>query len=234
MKHHLRPRPSRPILAFETPPPHRGLIFMLSPYNPKPRGAQESIFGAYDRIALEDQNARTQLLRSNWGPLIVAVQHHYQDRTLKHCWLICTKGERGSARQFDKAQEVIEHFADKRAKCHKIEIENLNDISEVASVVRKIYEKAPLETGLKPEEIIADFTGGTAAMSGGLVVAALLENHKVEYFSQDPNKPIFKVDGNAFTPLEIAEANVLISVVMPSELFPRNTQTSERIDHERT
>jgi hypothetical protein len=220
MKYHLRPRPLEQTLAFETPAPHRGLIFLLSPYKPNTRGSQGSIFGVYDRIEIKDQNARAELLKSNWGPLVVAVQHHAQDRTLEHCWLICTKGEQGSARQFEKAEEVIKHFAGKKVECHKREIENLSDISEVAEVVRKIYEQAPLGEDLIADQIIADFTGGTAAMSGGLIIATLLEDRKVEYFSQDPNKPIFKKDGSVFTAKEIAEANVLITVVMSPKLLP--------------
>ena len=66
MRHHLRPPILEKTLEFETPVPHSGLLFLLSPYNPKPRGSQGSIFGAYDRIEIEDRNARAELLKSNW------------------------------------------------------------------------------------------------------------------------------------------------------------------------
>jgi hypothetical protein len=210
MKRHLRPSStqSKKIL-FETPAPHDGLIFLLSPYKPR-----ESIFGAVDRIYLDDEKAREHLLKSNWGPLVVAVQHHAQSSSLKHCWLICTKGATGSALQFDKAKELIKHFVSKKVKCHIREIASMNDVGNVAQVVEEIYEKAPLGENLQPDQIIADFTGGTAAMSGGLIIATLLKDRHVQYFSQDPDKPIFKKDGRAFTPQEIAETNALITVVI--------------------
>ncbi len=219
MRRHLKPAliQSKTIL-FETPLPHEGLIFLLSPYKPR-----ESIFGAFDRIYLDDAKAREHLLKSNWGPLVVAAQHHAQSSTLKHCWLICTEGRTGSALQFEKAKELIKHFAGKKVKCHKREIASMNDIGEVAKVVDEIYDKAPLGENLLPEQIIADFTGGTAAMSGGLIIATLLKDRHVQYFSQDPDKPIFKENSEALTPKEIADTNALITVLISTSLQPAKT-----------
>jgi hypothetical protein len=216
MKRHLKPDSIQAKkIMFETPLPHDGLIFLLSPYKPR-----ESIFGAFERIYLDDMKAREHLLKSNWGPLVVAVQHHAQFATLKHCWLICTEGKTGSALQFEKAQELIKHFVGRKVKCHKREIASMNDVGKVAEVVDTIYEKAPLGENLLPEQIIADFTGGTAAMSGGLIIATLLKDRHVQYFSQDPDKPIFKENGQAFTPQEIADTNALITVVISTSLQP--------------
>jgi hypothetical protein len=211
MKWHLKPNLTQAkTVLFETPSPHDGLIFLLGPYKHR----DQSRYGAFDRIYLDDPDAREQLLKSNWGPLVIAVQHHAQNSTLKHCWLICTRGEAGSAVQFEAAEKVIKHFAGKSVRCHKREIASMNDVGEVARVIDDIYESAPFGQDLMPEQIIADFTGGTAAMSGGVVIATLLKDRHVQYFSQDPDKPMFKADGKAFTPHEIADTNALITVVI--------------------
>ncbi|OLE54355.1 MAG: hypothetical protein AUG51_08785 [Acidobacteria bacterium 13_1_20CM_3_53_8] len=228
MKRHLKPNSIQTkTILFETPSPHNGLIFLLGPYKHR----DQSRYGAFNTIYLDDADTREQLLKSNWGPLVVAVQHHAQSSTLKHCWLICTQGQAGSALQFEKAEEVIKHFAGKKVKCHKREVASMNDVGEVAKVVNKIYESAPLGENLMPEQIIADFTGGTAAMSGGLIIATLLKDRHVQYFSQDPDKPIFKEDGQAFTPQEIAETNALITVVISTSLQPAEIADADNEDN---
>jgi CRISPR-associated protein (Cas_Cas02710) len=210
MRRHLEPVVTTvPSLRFETPAPHQGLILLLSIYQKR-----ECKFDTFDKISVADPDVRKELLKSNWGPLVVAVQHHAQKETLKYCWLLCTGGEKGSALQFDVAAKIIKHFAGEQVICHKQEISNLNDVDEVAKTVGTIYEKARLGEDLLPEHILADFTGGTAAMSGGLLIAALSNNRQVEYFSQDPQKPIFKTNQEPFTPAEIAAANVLITITL--------------------
>lgn len=226
MKRHLKPDVvlEKQVL-FETPFPHNGLILLLSPYK-----HFDSRYGAFDRIYLDDADSREQLLRSNWGPLVAAAQHHSQNSTLEHCWLVCTRGERGSAKQYEAAEKVVQHFAGKRVKCHKREITDLNDVGEVARVVDDIYEKAPLGENLVPEQIIADFTGGTSAMSGGVVIATLLKDRHVQYFSQDPRMPIFKEDGKALTPQEIADTSALITVVITNLQRPEEIAGASSTD----
>lgn len=215
MKHYARRSlPVAEKIEFETPAPHRGLIFLLSTYKPR-----DSSFGAFDRIYVDDENlARPELLKSNWGTLVIACQHHAS--ILEHCWLICTEGKNGSAEQYEAAESVIKKFAGQNVHCHRVELSNLNDVGEVVGRIENIYQQAPLAQDLMPDQMIADFTGGTAAMSGGMILATVLENRKVEYVTQDPDKSPFREDGSAMTPEEIADANILITIITTPKLLP--------------
>jgi hypothetical protein len=215
MKNHLRRSlPMSEKIEFETPAPHRGLIFLLSTYKPG-----DSVFGAFDRIYLDDENhARYELLKSNWGALVIACQHHAS--ILECCWLICTEGDNGSAEQFEVAESIIKKFAGQNIRCQKVKLFNLNDVSEVVGLIEDIYHQAPLAQDLMPDQIIADFTGGTAAMSGGMILATVLEDRKIEYVTQNPYKLPFRKEGSAMTPKEIADANILITIVTTPKLLP--------------
>jgi hypothetical protein len=70
------------------------------------------------------------------------------------------------------------------------------------------------------DQIIADFTGGTSAMSGGMILATILEDRKVEYVTQDPDNPVINAKGYALTPAEIAQAKLLITIVTSPALLP--------------
>jgi hypothetical protein len=217
MKYYLRRnQPIHSALDFETPVPHKGLIFLLSTYKPG-----TSQFGEYDRIALANKtHARNELLKSNWGPLVIATQHHAQAATLEHCWLVCTAGDKGSAKQFKEAEQVVKAFAGQSVRCYKVGLENLNDLRRVVELVEAIYQQAPGGQDLTPDQIIADFTGGTSAMSGGVILATILEDRKVEYVTQDPDNPVINSKGRAMTPEEIAAANLLITIVTSPALLP--------------
>lgn len=69
-----------------------------------------------------------------------------------------------------------------------------NDVAEVFRAVRTIYQIAQHKCGLKKEEIIADYTGGTKSMTAGLVLAAIADGVDLQYM-----KP------NAYTPGGLAD-----------------------------
>jgi hypothetical protein len=86
---------------------------------------------------------------------------------LRVCWLIATAGEKGS---LPVAQEVRQRYQD---RCTLI-IRMLRDafsIEEAHQAIHDIYAQEAAEHSLAPEQIIADFTGGTKPMSAGMVLA---------------------------------------------------------------
>jgi hypothetical protein len=83
--------------------------------------------------------------------------------------------------------------------------------------ITEIYREAALKYNLEPGQIIADFTGGTAAMSGGMILATVEEERQIEYVRQD--KPLL-VDGRARTPEEIAQEQILITIRTTPTLVP--------------
>lgn len=158
--------------AFKTPEPHAGLILSLSPFNRNCR------FKSVDEIDVNATDAKNELTNSNWGPLVVASEHHGDK--LKHCWVVCS---RQVLNEYPKAEELIKRFAP-HVKCHKRNIVNINDVVEMVGLTDEIYKDAS-EKGLPAEFVIADFTSGTAMMSGGLIISAASKNRKLEYMKQD-------------------------------------------------
>lgn len=86
---------------------------------------------------------------------------------LRVCWLIATAGERGSV---TVARQVRERYRD---RCEVIihRLRDAFDVEEAYQVVHRIYTQEAAEHGLTPDQIIADFTGGTKPMSAGMVLA---------------------------------------------------------------
>jgi hypothetical protein len=163
---------------------HKGLIVMLSFYsvrrdkdgNPKGYANPEEIV---QEIEENDLDKNKIFAGCNWGQMAFAVAYHAP--VLKKCWVLTT--ENGSKNHFDQAAKLIKYLA-KNAECEQVEIKDENDIGETANKIKKIYleaEKANFPTG----EIIADFTGATAAMSGGMILATLADDRKIEYIKQD-------------------------------------------------
>jgi hypothetical protein len=195
------PEPSAAIL--EPPRAHGGLLLLVSVYRPR----ENSLFQRVEDIDFNDSAARLELFRSNWGPLAVAAEHH--SPVLKHCWLLCSDGESGSVRQSAYAERLIHHFAGPDTQCH-VMLTDANDVSKIVNDVKALYDHAALRFNLAPDELISDFTGGTAAMSCGLVLANTAAEHDVEYLRQD--KPLVQNEV-ALTRSEILEKQVVVTVV---------------------
>jgi hypothetical protein len=200
------------VVVPKSPEPHRALIMMLSPYATRISSLKTH---ADVEDALGEETLRCELLKSNWGPLVVAVEHHKS--ALQHCWVVCTAG--GSESQYEVAEKVIRKFAEKRVQCHKVVLANPTDISLIVSRVSQIYKDAALEHNLEPEHIIADFTGGTAAMTGAMILATIDDNREIEYLRQDTSKPLV-IDGKALSPEEIKEECILLTINTTRSLVP--------------
>jgi len=168
------------------PDPHKGLIVQLSAYSNRGPGVQ-SRYESSEQIRQASLNGDlnlAEIFKSNWGQLAFAVRYHAP--VLRYCWVICTQGDRGSSQSYAAAEGLIKAFV-KRASgrdviCFPVGLADENDIGQAAETVSHIYrqlrETAP---ELKAADLIADFTGGTAAMSGGMILATLQEDREIEY-----------------------------------------------------
>jgi hypothetical protein len=168
------------------PDPHAGLIVQLSDYNPRGPGG-ESLYATAADIGSAAQSgglSLAEVFRSNWGQMAFAVRYHAP--VLRCCWVICTTGGRGSGKDFASAEKLIKAItkaaSGREAQCFRVELADENDIGQAAQQVSGIYrrlsEHAP---EMRVSDLIADFTGGTAAMSGGMILATLDENQEIEY-----------------------------------------------------
>lgn len=103
-----------------------------------------------------------------------AIEYHLArdeagSKTLRVCWLIATAGKDGSVPvALAVQQRYTEH-------CTVLveELSSAFDLQEAHDVVRRIYLEEARKPGIEltPEQIIADFTGGTTPMSVGMVLA---------------------------------------------------------------
>lgn len=204
---YLNYRKSQPVRrAGMAPLPRRGLIIALSVF----RGPKESKIADLQQLGqllvsaeAIDADLRRELLRTNWGPPLAAVEHH--SAALEHLWVIVTPESRG---EFGLFRQMVERCVPGRhLAVHERQIRGHSDVESMFATVNSIYMEAESH-GLKPQDVIADFTSGTAAMSGGMIIATLRDDRPVEYLRQA--RPL--VDGDrALTREEIA-ADMLVEV----------------------
>lgn len=102
----------------------------------------------------------------------LAIAYHLDQETaggepLRVCWLIATGGERGSVTVAMEVRDKYRH----RCTLHIRTLRDAFDVEEAYQVVHDIYTHEATEQGLTPEQIIADFTGGTKPMTAGMVLA---------------------------------------------------------------
>jgi len=176
--------------------PHRGLIASLSLFQtPGARDSElcsrlrEEIAAAAIPAAGSGPNHRDHLLRllyqTTWGPLAGAVELH--SGRLRHVWLLCTKQV---AADYPLVESWIGVLTDRRAKLEPIPLQDNNSVRETRLKVHSIYETQVRLAGLRENQVIADMTSGTAAMTAGIILATLDENRHVQYLSQGPKSLI--------------------------------------------
>jgi hypothetical protein len=133
---------------------------------------------------------------SNMQPALAAIQHHLSDGTLKHVWLISTAD---LTRQGEIIQPGSRHLAPLFAKILRegcrwdvtIHYEDPAlvvppaDTTGTYKAVEYIFEEAAIRVGLDPSAVIADFTGGRAPMTAGMVLACAPRNWAMQYTTTD-------------------------------------------------
>lgn len=101
----------------------------------------------------------------------VALEHHLAPEgpgePLQAAWLITGRGERGGV-------AVAEAFRDRygdRCRVALCSVADPFDLQETYALVRRIYAEEVPGTGLQPQQVVADLTGGTAMMTAGMALA---------------------------------------------------------------
>jgi hypothetical protein len=104
---------------------------------------------------------------------------------LEHCWIITgpdRPDQSPSARQ--NAEDVRSKYTrggDQPREFHLVPVQDEHSPQQVYHVVRSIYEQARAY-GLRDQDIVADYTGGTKSMSVGMALAcSTSEDRDVEY-----------------------------------------------------
>lgn len=188
----LQPRDYQSVV----PQPQRGLIVMLSKYGRfKDSTAPVNASGISQAIKDKKLDLAQVMSGCNWGQLAFVVRYHAP--VLQKCWVIVTnhspKQQNGSEKkdgsidEFPDAERLINYLARdfRPVACECVVINDANDIGQAAQAVSGIYRSlGQTDARLKPSQVMADFTGGTAAMSGGMILATLDEGREVEYLTR--------------------------------------------------
>ena len=152
-------------------------------------------------------------------PATAAIRYHLGEtgergvESPRYCWLIATEpppegtadptagagsgiGEpaQSSGRN---AAELRERYKDRFEKIEVIPIGDADDPEETFVAVEEAYRRARKRYGLKAGEVIADFTGGTKAMTAGMVLGCVGQGRRLEYMKPRKYKPDGRADAEA-------------------------------------
>lgn len=159
-------------------------------------------------------------------PATAAIRYHLGDTdgrgagSLRYCWLIATEPPREDAldptagvgagiaepaqSSARNATNLRERHKDRLEKIEVITIGDADDPEDTFVAVDEAYRRARKRYGLKARQVIADFTGGTKAMTAGMVLACVGQGRRLEYMK--PRK--YRPDGRA-DPEEGSEARLV-------------------------
>lgn len=102
------------------------------------------------------------------GPTGPAIEYHLasdeQGQTLRVCWLLASS-------QGVPVAEAFREQYESRCRVLVRQVHEAFDVQETYEAIRRIYFEEAQAEGLSPEQVIADFTGGTKPMSAGMVLA---------------------------------------------------------------
>lgn len=162
--------------------PHRGLIIGLSTYSSKGDLIPARILD--EKLDAGELDIDEFYNLSNFGLLAYMITHH--SPLLQKCW-ICVSED--TKEHFDLAKKLVNYVSKKKGgceiECEMIEIGDGHEMSVVATKVSSIYEDLSRPgSDLRPSDVISNYSGGTAAISGGIIIATIASDRKIEYLSQ--------------------------------------------------
>lgn len=133
------------------------------------------------------------LLVSNPASAMFAIGYHFRDKqALERVWLIPSNDARnaefgtGSRPQAEQIKQEAATLAESAGRPLAVTIHDTGvspaEAQDTYDYVNRIYR----QSGYEPDEIIADFTGGTKPMSVGMIMACLPAQRELEYVSFNP------------------------------------------------
>lgn len=173
----------------EIPRPAKGLILLLSPYNPSnPSLKDETILKQLLDTILNlpaPQAAdfdRINLLSSNLFPQIKAIEYHINQGSLRDVWLI-TSESYDTVKGSEITAAILEKYLHFQYGQQRLDIHTKNlsvkdyDYASLCQLGEKIFREA----GYKDEVLVADITGGTKMMSVALAMACIPPGRRMQY-----------------------------------------------------
>jgi hypothetical protein len=178
-------------LTKEKPQPARGLILLLSPYNPG-RGdatlANPEVLNPRIKELLQQESPTDadfdtiQLWKSNLVPQIRAIDYHLQEGKLQDVWLITTdsyegvNGSEGAAKILQKYIETL--FGATKLRVHR---EGYTVREYEYFKLWRLGEQIFRQSGYRNDVLVADITGGNKMMSVAIAMACIQPGRRMQY-----------------------------------------------------
>ncbi|MFB2967620.1 hypothetical protein ACE1CD_01480 [Aerosakkonema sp. BLCC-F183] len=173
----------------ESPRPAKGLILLLSPYNPmNPSLKDEKLLKQLLDTLLNSPQPQAadfdniSLPSSNLLPQIKAIEYHIQQGSLRDVWLICSESY-DTVKGSEITAAILEKYLHFQYGQQRLDIHTKNlsvkdyDYASLCQLGEKIFREA----GYKDEVLVADITGGTKMMSVALAMACIPPGRRMQY-----------------------------------------------------
>lgn len=109
-----------------------------------------------------------------------AIRYHLRSEQLEHCWLMTggAASEASGGRLIEKL--VNEGIPMARFRNVRLDPLDVNNPEAVYRRINAIYEQGE-EVGLREDEIIGDYTGGTKSMTAGMILACASPRRHLQF-----------------------------------------------------
>ncbi|MCS3924847.1 hypothetical protein [Methanosalsum natronophilum] len=123
------------------------------------------------------------------GHIIQIINYHFDtEQGLRECWLLHSS-DQGSIKNFELIQSYLKKKGlDSIIKLNSIPLKD-NELTKPESIRKKISDiyKNQLPKDLNEDDVVADITSGTKAMTTGMIIACIKPNRKIEYLDFKTN-----------------------------------------------
>jgi hypothetical protein len=116
--------------------------------------------------------------------LLFALEHHHKGGGASHCWLVMQNTEPAQRTYSQLLQQLPEKGLN--TQLHPVYIPQL-EAGDAYQAVRRVFEEEAPKVGLKPEDVIADITGGLKPLTAGMILAAITLDRALEYVESERN-----------------------------------------------
>ncbi len=130
-------------------------------------------------------------------PALAAIRYHDRgerddrpERTLRYLWLLASPAAAPEAGEPDpetpstsaaNAERLASRYRPLLQHAEIVSIRDIDDPQQAFEAVEGIYREAQARFGLRDQDIIADYTGGTKSMTAGMVLACTARERDLQF-----------------------------------------------------
>jgi hypothetical protein len=175
-------------LTKQAPLPSKGLILLLSPYDPRIQKTEQLEFDVAIQKFIgilnptEADFASINLLNSNLAPQLAAVKYHAEARKLRDVWLVTTDNP-GSVLAANILEQYVRYkdYWGQQFDIHPNHTPIKDyDYAGLWRLGESIFQDARQEK-YQDEAVVADITGGTKLVSLAIAMACIPPGRRMQY-----------------------------------------------------